>query len=541
MARVDHSVVRLLTKVYRGLGSPVARRAARLVELGEWRQLQELPAIDPQSYADYQSFKRDYQAREFFRKVELPGDDRRRSETALETFMSSERQNALTNARLAKYIHNGPYDPQDMLVHDFICRWRQNCERVLGRLPERLTPLFTPGSTLTDLGPQITIPDKMSSQLSLYPNMVDIWNHSVCGIGPLDRAHNALIVKSNRYFTVPKDSSTYRSCCVEASGAVMLQRSVGVAIRERYDRAYSVRLAHAQSNHWEWARKGSLDGSVATIDLKSASDTICRNLVTLVIPESWLSLLLDLRASSTEVKGKILFNEKFSSMGNGFTFELETLLFRTLLETLGCSIAYTFGDDLIVDTEHVPDVLAALAFFGFTPNPKKTFCEGPFRESCGGDYFRGEWVTPARMKKLPDEPQHWIVIANMLRAADPGLTWAAAAWHYCIGQLPSNWRLFGPDWVGDGLIHDPGARPVWRKTKSYNGPGYFYHRPLPRTVRLERHFKPEVVLKSAVLGVDHDVSLRGKIDGYKLSFVPAYGLGGEPFEALRTAFLGKLN
>lgn len=530
MALVDHSVVRLLTKVYRGLGSPVAQRALELLEKGEWGELQQLPAVDPRSYTSASLFRLDYQAREFFRKVELPGDKQKRAEKALETFLAAERANALTNARLSRFIHNGPFDPEDLPVADFISRWRKNCSRVLGRLPLRLTPRFTPGATLSDTGLRITIPDKMSSQLTLYSGMLDIWNHSVCGIDTLDRGHQATVVRSNKYFTVPKDSQTFRSCCVEASGAIMLQRDVGIAIRSRYDRAYSTELIHAQTLHRKLAREGSVDGGLATIDLSSASDTICKNLVKLVLPDDWYSLLHALRAPSTQVGGKILLNEKFSSMGNGFTFELETLIFRTLLETLGCETAHVFGDDIIVETSKATAVLAALRFFGFTPNPRKTFCDGPFRESCGGDFFLGVDVSPARLMGLPDEPQHWVSIANRLRRIDPHSVWSSAAWHFCVSQIPTSWRLYGPEWLGDTVIFDPSARPAWIKTKTFTGQGYYFMRPLPRTFPLDRHFTPDVAFKCAAMGVGPDISVRGQVSGYKRDWLPAYGVGGEPLE-----------
>jgi hypothetical protein len=534
MNSVDHTVERLLAKVYRGIGTPYAIEAHALVVKGEWAKLQELPQLDPSLYEQPHHFRLDYQAREFFRKVELPGDDAARAKRALDAFLFAERVNAQTNARLARFIHNGPFGPEDEPVIAFIERWRKICDRVLGQLPARLTPEFTPGATLSDQTPRITIPDKMSSQLTLYPETVSIWNHSVVGIDVLDQGHSALLVRSNRYFTVPKDSRIRRSCCIEASGAVMLQRAAGIAIRDRYWRAYNVDLREAQPLHVTRAQKASIDGSEATVDLTMASDSVSRNLVKLVLPDRWYSLLDALRAKSTQVDSYILYNEKFSSMGNGFTFELETLLFRTLLEALGCPHdSLVFGDDIIVPTAHATDVIAALRFFGFTPNPKKTFCEGPFRESCGGDFFLGCDVSPVRMKKLPDEPQHWVVLANQLRRADPEFLWSKAAWRFCIDQLPHDWRLYGPDWLGDMVLYDPGATPVMMNRKTYQGPGFFFKRPIPRTFPLERHFRPEVVLKSAVFGVDRDVSVRGLVSGFATDWIPSYGLGGEPFEALR--------
>jgi len=59
-----------------------------------------------------------------------------------------------------------------------------------------------------------------------------------------------------------------------------------------------------------------------------------------------------------------------------------------------------FGDDIIVPVDMVQTVMEGLEAFGLKVNREKSFWNGKFRESCGGDFYDGEWVTPVRLKKF---------------------------------------------------------------------------------------------------------------------------------------------
>jgi hypothetical protein len=58
-----------------------------------------------------------------------------------------------------------------------------------------------------------------------------------------------------------------------------------------------------------------------------------------------------------------------------------------------------YGDDIIVPVDCVPHVIAELETFGFKINRDKSFWNGKFRESCGGDFYDGQDVTPVRLRK----------------------------------------------------------------------------------------------------------------------------------------------
>ena len=58
-----------------------------------------------------------------------------------------------------------------------------------------------------------------------------------------------------------------------------------------------------------------------------------------------------------------------------------------------------YGDDIIVPVEYVQAVITALEAFGLKVNRDKSFWNGKFRESCGGDFYAGRWITPVRLRK----------------------------------------------------------------------------------------------------------------------------------------------
>lgn len=107
------------------------------------------------------------------------------------------------------------------------------------------------------------------------------------------------------------------------------------------------------------------------------------------------------------VDGRWIQLEKFSSMGNGFTFELETLIFWALVESLRDLRSQTggrvsvYGDDIVCPSDIATDLIELLDFCGFEVNTKKSHWAGLFRESCGEHFFRGKNVTPIYQKEVP--------------------------------------------------------------------------------------------------------------------------------------------
>lgn len=531
-----NQVHRFLRKSFSKFGTPLSRQALELLEKGDYAGLQKLRTT-PSAYTDATSYKKDALVTELFRKCRLPGDDARLKAAATSSFFATERKCKETNIRLSRYQScTQALQPEDIPVMRFIDAWRKELKRVLGDVSYLLEPRFSQGSTLSDHGIYTTIPDKMSTTPTCYPASAYWWDEAFRFTPQHDKYPNPTRVRGNDFFTVPKDSFKDRGCCVEASMNVSLQLAVGSLIKARYATGYGRRLSHNPLRHQRLARLGSAGRrQLATIDLSNASDTISYGVCQLVLPEDWLVLLNSLRAPLTRVDGRYVRLEKFSSMGNGYTFELETVLFQSLCTVIvgNRREVSCFGDDMIVPSSRSTDVIAALKFFGFEPNVDKTFCEGPFRESCGGDFFNGVPVRAHYMKKLPDEPQHWIALANGLRRADPNLQYFASAWYFCIDQLPSHIRRCrGPKELGDVVVYDPEAMPVFRSyitvtggVKTTNSPTHFWpiYRPVLHTRRLGIDYSYRVATAAGALGVPSEVSFRNGVKGYKVDFTAAYG------------------
>jgi hypothetical protein len=303
-------------------------------------------------------------------------------------------------------------------------------------------------------------------------------------------------------------------------------------------------LRNGQDIHRQVACEASKDGHLATIDLSNASDTVSYNLVKLLLPAKWFHLLDSLRSPFTLINGKWVKLEKFSSMGNGFTFELETLLFLAIslvavrqktIPVRGSVLVY--GDDIIVPSTSAKNVIEFLKFLGFTPNEKKTFSEGWFRESCGGDYFRGAAVRPHFLKELPNEPQDFIRFANGLRRVGMGhgddlhrYDFTFRAWLRVLDAIPSPIRrLRGPQDLGDIVIHDD-RTDLW-SAKRRNSIRYIRcYKPVPARRVGWGHWHPSVVLATALYGLGDGsrgplnhrdgggVTPRGAVSGYRVGW-----------------------
>ena len=479
-----------------GLSCPRSLTVAILIKAGDWVQLANL-RTDPREYKCAESYWAAVTATSFLRKcADLPtGIDT--EEVAKQTWWASEHKCYETNLRMTELSCSGRYHPDEPGFHvwrhvDVI---RKEVIKLIGsRPPDLLQGRFGPGATISDKSRLSTVADKMSSVPSLTPNAVyhvipwmgTTWGQTVSKLGNdksvYDRTHSPLLfVRGNKFFTVLKDALTDRGCGTEPSINGFYQAACGQVMRRRMRRE-GIDLLNGQSIHRQVACAASKSGELCTIDLSSASDSIATNLVKLLLPPQWFDLLDSLRSPMTEIDGKWVKLEKFSSMGNGFTFELETVLFTAITRSVqktdwGYNAVSVYGDDIICAQESFSDVIALLKWCGFTPNSKKTFNEGHFRESCGGDFFNGVAVRPFHLEEFPSEPQDYISLANGIRRlAHQELRYpyrfdcVKRAWFSCLDNIPSNIRLCrGPEALGDVVIHDDTTRWTtrWRSSKRY--------------------------------------------------------------------------
>jgi hypothetical protein len=204
-----------------------------------------------------------------------------------------------------------------------------------------------------------------------------------------------------------------RVIAIEPDMNMYVQKGIGALIRARLKRLTPCDLDDQKPNQ-VLARLGSIDGSLSTLDLSAASDSISLSLCREVLPPDWFSAIEHSRSpAGTLPDGRFITYRKVSSMGNGFTFELQSLLFYAavltvfdLFPSIGkdrrCRV---YGDDIILPTAYAGIFVEFLSWLGFTTNPDKSFVDGPFRESCGKHYFLGDDVTPFYIRENVDKPQ----------------------------------------------------------------------------------------------------------------------------------------
>jgi len=205
----------------------------------------------------------------------------------------------------------------------------------------------------------------------------------------------------NKITFVPKTAKTHRAIAVEPMLNGFVQKGVDQFMRQRLLRV-GIDLSD-QSKNRRYARIGSLGGHnpYVTIDLSAASDTISIETVRQLLPPQWFDFLSEIRSTHYSINGADeLAYEKFCSMGNGFCFPLETLIFSSLcyavLDHCGAD-RYdfcTYGDDIIIRQSYALLLIEVLSEAGFTVNKEKSFITGPFRESCGADWHGGQDVRP---------------------------------------------------------------------------------------------------------------------------------------------------
>lgn len=221
-------------------------------------------------------------------------------------------------------------------------------------------------------------------------------------------------VTYNKISFVTKTAATDRTIAVEPLCNNFVQTGIGEQIVHLLARIGC--FLEDQTWNSYLAQLGSIFDELCTLDLSSASDTIAIELCRILLPHAWFDLLNSCRSPSYKMPGAKAPTsyEKFTSMGNGFCFPLETLIFLAavnVFETDRTKRA-VYGDDIILPSKHYDGITKLLKFCGFVPNEAKSFKTGPFRESCGADWYLGQDVRPVYLDHLLDGDAELMVFHN---------------------------------------------------------------------------------------------------------------------------------
>jgi hypothetical protein len=324
-SRVAKLEVGLLLSLCENIGSSRALTCYLLAKSGEWQQLLDL-SCNPDDYLDSRSFEDDYQVTSLLQKnPRLPLSIDRRA-VAISKFVAAEETCAQSNIRLSKFLKGEILPPPDVLVS--ISHAQNIIGKILGPLNRGKLAFceskmrFGPGAT-TSVSGVVTQGKKYSHRtLDATPRVVDF--RTFC-FPPLwkEAVRSIRVSHCSKLTTVPKNAKTDRVICIEPDLNIFVQLGIGALIREQ------LKLSGLDLDTQEWNRwlaSQAIDLNLCTMDLSAASDTICREVVWTLLPFEWADLLHFARVDNTSINGKIVPLHKWSSMGNGYTFELESLL-----------------------------------------------------------------------------------------------------------------------------------------------------------------------------------------------------------------------
>jgi hypothetical protein len=369
-----------------------------------------------------------------------------RRERAIEKWLATEVRNAETNRRLlivdeTDILFTTVSDERHFPISavDVLSKARQFISQTIGESPDldKLGGSFSGGASTSIKRGVGSIPRKYLYGKDITETAIELFLALSKDIAGMPRDFR--VVPGNVLFTVPKTSTIDRCAAKEPDLNMYCQKAVGDYLRlclrregiNLNDQTINQRLAH----------EGATCGELATLDLSSASDSVTKQLVLQLMPVDWSMLLFDLRSPFTKVDDVLHENEMISSMGNAFTFELESLIFWALARATAFLTATrgkisVYGDDLIVPCGMVGAFTEVLDFMGFKLNPEKSFSDGPFRESCGKHWHSKTDVTPFYIRKVPVDITDWILILNSLRK------WSEIGGGICDPQYFDLWSKY---------------------------------------------------------------------------------------------------
>lgn len=384
--------------LYRSIDTPVSLSCHLLLEAGQIADLISRE-VNPIDYNDAHAFALDYQAVSLLKKTQRDiGIDRKSA--ALDSYLAAESLCKDTNDRLFSPSYISSLCPHSRSLLDATKTW---IRVFLGKLSRRKLDFaydhmaYGKGSTINVKGRDLSYTRKY--EYRSVSTTRELLSFGIFAKPPGLNVEAYDLVDYTTLSFVPKNAKTDRTIEVQPDLNIFYQRGVGALLRERL--LWSGFPVNDQTVNQELARKGSLGNGLVTLDLSSASDTLSIGAVKYLLPNEWFELLEFGRTERIKIDDSVVNLEKFSAMGNGYTWELETLIFNAILfaATGGSLDTNAYGDDMIYPSWAHSDVLTLLDLLGFQVNVRKTYWQTYFRESCGADFFNGVSVRPAFLKR----------------------------------------------------------------------------------------------------------------------------------------------
>ena len=438
-------------KFFASLNSPRSLTCWILYSNGEHDQLVDLEVL-PEHYNDARTFRDSYTATNFLAKADFLKLTVDKKVAAITKFREFEELCGRTNKRFKDLSLDPSYNGSNVSLLSATIR------KIDSILTSFTADEFVdnagwgPGVSTLLKGSEVSAFNKFHAERGITRDLYRLvkpwftrayptWFFASTDMGPNPDLDGLFTMQAgNEVITVPKNSKTDRVIAVEPGFNTWFQKSIGTMIRRRL-KGQGIDL-NSQERNQQLSELSSLDDSLCTVDFSSASDSISKTVVrTLIRDNRWLSIMEACRSKYGTLDKSLFKWNKFSAMGNGFTFELESLIFFAtafaVCEELGLSTESisVFGDDVIIPKEAFTLYSSFTEFLGFRVNKKKSFSSSYFRESCGSHYFDGLDCKPIYLKKRVSNVEAVFKLANSVRL----LAHRYRSYNGCDGRFRSCW------------------------------------------------------------------------------------------------------
>jgi hypothetical protein len=309
------------------------------------------------------------------------------------------------------------YD-EDLLteLQEIVAHWFRNLTLSL----EYPKGHFGPGAT-AELGRTTTLekakkfladPSTVDLLCSVYyRERVEMFPYSAWTESPLGAESS----RTNRIIFVPKNALKHRIISAEPTWLTWAQQILKESMYNYIERSPEMFSWFSnQEASRKLALQGSIDGSYATIDFSSASDSITVPIVDKVFARTELHEPL-MRTRSTQgilPDDTIVRLTKFAPMGSATCFAVMDTIFLSICELSvrrtknrkGRNGDYVvYGDDVVIRTEFLPAFGSICESLKLEINQDKSFTSQTgrkYREACGIECCDGRDVSPLRYSRF---------------------------------------------------------------------------------------------------------------------------------------------
>lgn len=489
--RKRDSALEYAARFYEACDTPRSLMLYLMIKHQEYAQLVSV-SFNWSDYSEPRAGFIDYQCTKLLAKcIDIPTGINTKA-VATRAFLTSERECSETNETF-RQLWSGDFQfPRDVSSVLYLAQLK--IADILGDVPslDALSFNYGPGSSFSVRG-DTSIYKKLSSALECtyaFSPILQEFLEEFPAYVP-EGTINVNIVEGSELTYVPKNAKTDRPICIEPLLNGLYQKGIGDYLKRRLLLA-GIDLRDQGIN--QTLANNAVSNKLATVDFSSASDTISYNVVLDLLPFEWFKLLDYGRSQRYTVEDRWYDFQKFSSMGNAYTFELESMIFYSLAWA-ACKHAgivvetqkniSVFGDDVIIPEQAYGLFSKAANAIGFTINHEKSFVKGLFRESCGSDSYDGYIVTPFKIETLKEDKDVYKTANQLLKIIEriiklpstrsDTIKCATRLWRlhgWLISTVPRSYRLLVPADAGDVGFHAPFD--VACPTRARDKDGWYY-------------------------------------------------------------------